>query len=349
MSEVAATAEVQLYRFANAHGTAVAVTNYGAIITSIRTKDRDGNLADIALGYDHVEDYKTAVDHPYFGAVVGRYGNRIAKGTFTLDGITYSLARNNGPNHLHGGSVGFDRVIWTPHEINGPGFQGIALTYLSKDGEEGYPGNLHCKVVYTLTEENELVVEYEATTDKPTPLNLTQHTYFNLKGEGSGSILDHELMLNAEHYTPVDDTSIPTGEIAPVKGTPFDFTRPKAIRSDLGSPHEQLVFARGYDHNFVLNKSDTPGGLTHAATVYEPVNGRVLDVFTEEPGVQFYSGNYLDGRLIGKTGRPYTHRGGFCLETQHFPNSPNRPEFPDTTLRPGDTYHTKTVFRFSAR
>ena len=345
--EVADFDEIKVYTLKNKEGTEVKVTNYGAIITAIRTKDREGVFADIVLGYNRVEDYINAVDKPYFGAVVGRYGNRIAKGQFTLDGATYQLARNNDPNHLHGGTVGFDKVVWSAQAVSGPGFEGIELTYTAKDGEEGYPGKLQAKVLYKLTDENELVAEYEATTDKPTPVNLTQHTYFNLAGEGSGDILGHELMINADRYTPVDDTLIPTGEIAAVKGTPFDFTRSKTIGRDITAEDRQLEYGLGYDHNFVLNKGGADAEMTLAACVHEPQSGRVLEVFTEEPGVQFYSGNVLDGRLTGKSDKPYIHRGGFCLETQHFPDSPNQPEFPDTILRPGETYRTKTVFRFS--
>ena len=340
---------IKLYTLKNQSGMEVKVTNYGAIITSIVVTDRDGAFADIALGYDRVEDYMNAVDKPYFGAVVGRYGNRIAKGKFTLNGEIYSLAKNNAPNHLHGGVIGFDKVVWTAKPIRGEGFTGVELTYLAKDREEGYPGNLAITVTYKLTEANELVVEYHATTDKATPVNLTQHSYFNLAGEGNGTILDHQLQINADHYTPVDATLIPTGEIAPVKGTPFDFTTAKAVGRDILQANEQLKFGLGYDHNFVLNKKGKEGQMTLAATVYEPQSGRFMEVLTEEPGVQFYCGNFLDGRLTGKAGKSYLYRGAVVLETQHFPDSPNQPNFPNTILKPGETYRTQTVYRFSAK
>jgi len=341
--------EIRLYTLRNSSGTEVKICNYGATVTSIRIADRKGQYADVALGYDSVEGYMNAVDKPYFGAIVGRYGNRIAKGKFTLDGETYSLARNNDPNHLHGGVIGFDKVVWGAEPIEGSGYTGVKLAYHAKDREEGYPGNLTCKVVYKLNDRNELEIEYSATTDKATPVNLTNHTYFNLAGEGNGTILDHELYINADHYTPVDATLIPTGAIAPVKGTPFDFTAPKPIGRDIGQQNEQLKFGLGYDHNFVLNKVGKPGKMAVAATVYEPNSGRFMEVFTEEPGVQFYCGNFLDGRLTGKAGKPYVHRGGFCLETQHYPDSPNQPNFPSTILRPGETYKTRTMYRFSVR
>ena len=338
---------IKLYELTNNAGTTVKITNYGATITSIKVVDRDGKFADIALGYDRAEDYMNAVDKPYFGSIVGRYGNRIAKGRFSLEGKIYTLATNNGPNHLHGGIIGFDKVVWDATPIRGQEYTGVELTYRAKDREEGYPGNLDIKVTYKLTTENELVIEYDATTDKATPVNLTNHTYFNLAGEGNGTILDHELMINADYYTPVDETLIPIGKIDPVKGTPFDFTRPKAVGRDINQDNPQLTFGGGYDHNFVLNKEAE--GLTLSATVYEPKSGRFMEVFTEEPGVQFYCGNFLDGRLIGKSGKPYIYRGGFCLETQHYPDSPNQPNFPNTLLRPGDVYSTKTSYRFSVK
>jgi aldose 1-epimerase len=337
---------IQLYTLSNAKGMKVKITNYGAIIASIVVPDRDGKMTDVALGYDRVEDYINAVDKPYFGAIVGRYGNRIAKGSFTLDGETYTLAINNPPNHLHGGIIGFDKVVWDAKLTRGSGWQGLELKYLAKDKEEGYPGNLNATVTYKLMDENELRVDYHATTDKATPINLTQHTYFNLKGEGEGTILDHELMLNAKKFTPVDEGLIPTGETPEVAGTPFDFTTAKAIGRDIGAENQQLAYGLGYDHNFVLDKAD--GEMALAARVHEPTSGRVLEVSTTEPGIQFYCGNFLDGRLSGKSGKPYVHRGGFCLETQHFPDSPNRPNFPSTILKPGDEYKSTTVFKFSA-
>ena len=340
---------IQLFTLTNQAGTEIKVTNYGAILTSIRVADRNGKLADVALGHHSAADYIHAVDKPYLGAVVGRFGNRLADGSFTLDGETYSLAKNNGPNHLHGGDVGFDKVVWDAKSIQGKNFSGLELTYLSKDCEEGYPGNLACKVTYKLTEANEIVMEYHATTDKATPVNLTNHTYFNLAGEGSGDILDHLVHINADHYTPVNQHLIPTGEITPVKDTPFDFTVEKSIGLDINQENEQLQFGRGYDHNFVLNKKGQADKMTLAATVYEQKSGRFLEVLTEEPGVQFYTGNFLDGRLTGKAGKPYLNRGGFCLETQHFPDSPNQPTFPSTILRPSETYSTKTIFRFSVK
>ncbi|MEM6798186.1 MAG: aldose epimerase family protein [Planctomycetota bacterium] len=335
---------VRLYTLKNKSGMTVKITNYGAIITSIVVPDRDGKLADVALGYDRMEDYLSAVDKPYFGAVVGRYGNRIAGGAFSLDGQTYSLATNNGPNHLHGGVIGYDKVIWDVQPTDA--VNTLKLGYLSKDTEEGYPGNVRVTVTYTLNDANELTVHYQATTDKPTPVNLTQHTYFNLKGEGQGTILDHQLMLNAKQFTPVDETLIPTGELAPVAGTPFDFTTAKPIGRDVGQSQQQLEFGLGYDHNWVLDRQGD--GLQLAARVVEPTSGRVLEIHTTEPGIQFYCGNFLDGRLKGKSGKAYVHRGGFCLETQHFPNSPNQPSFPSTILKPGEIYDTTTVFRFSA-
>lgn len=338
---------IQLYTLTNSKGMQVKITNYGAIITSIIVPDRNGKLADVALGYNHVEDYINAVDKPYFGAVVGRYGNRIAKGSFTLDGETYTLAINNPPNHLHGGIIGFDKVVWDAKLTRGTGWQGLELNYLAKDKEEGYPGNLSVTVTYKVTDDNEIRVDYQATTDKATPVNLTQHTYFNLKGEGEGTILDHELMLNATKYTPVDKGLIPTGEMPPVAGTPFDFTTAKAIGRDLGQDDQQLTYGLGYDHNFVLEKSE--GEMSLAARVHEPTTGRVLEISTTEPGIQFYCGNFLDGRLKGKSGKTYVHRGGFCLETQHYPDSPNQPNFPSTIVKPGETYQTTTVFKFSAK
>lgn len=308
-----------------------------------------GNWGDVALGYDSVESYINAVDKPYFGAIVGRYGNRIANGEFSLNGETYSLATNNGPNHLHGGVIGFDKVVWDaePTAVNGK--PALKMTYLAKDGEEGYPGNLQVAVTYQWTDENKLIVRYEATTDKATPVNLTQHTYFNLAGEGNGTILDHELMLNASKFTPVDSTLIPTGELRNVEGTPFDFRKAKAIGRDVGMENEQLEFGLGYDHNFVLDSSDKEGDLTLAARVFEPTTGRTMEIHTSEPGIQFYCGNFLDGRLVGKSGKSYVHRGGFCLETQHYPDSPNQSTFPSAILKPGDKYDTTTVFHFSAK
>lgn len=338
---------IRYFTLQNENGMVVKVTNYGAIITSIVVPDKNGEMADVALGYNTAEEYKTAVEKPYFGAIVGRYGNRIANGKFTVDGTEYSLATNNAPNHLHGGIVGFDKVIWTPEFDESA--NRLALSYLSKDMEEGYPGNLQITVTYTLSQDNRLTVDYHATTDKATPINLTQHTYFNLKGEGEADVLDHQLMLNADQYTPVDKTSIPTGTIAKVKGTPFDFTSPKAIGKDINAENEQLKFGRGYDHNWVLNAPESDGALVLAAEVYEPTSGRVLKVLTSEPGIQFYCGNFLNGSLKGKAGKAYVKRGGFCLETQHYPDSPNQPSFPSTILKPDSVYQTQTVFEFSAR
>ncbi len=338
--------DISLYTLKNKNGMEVKVTNFGAIITSIKVPDRDGKMADVTLGYDDVSDYINAVDKPYFGAVVGRYGNRIAKGKFTLDGTEYSLPINNDPNSLHGGVIGFDKVVWDAEQV---GDNGVKLTYLAKDMEQGYPGNITVSVTYTLTDNNEIDIDYEATTDKATPVNVTQHSYFNLKGEGEGTILDHELTINADRYTPVDKTLIPTGELASVEGTPFDFRKAKTIGQDIAQENEQLTFGGGYDHNWVLNRTKGDGELELAATLYEPKSGRMLEVLTTEPGIQFYSGNFLSGVLKGKSGKPYVHRGGLCLETQHYPDSPNQPEFPNTILKPGETYTSKTVFKFSTK
>ena len=330
---------VEVFTLTNAAGAEVKAMTFGGIITSWRVPDRRGQLADIVLGYDDPAQY-VKDNSPYFGAIVGRYGNRIAKARFTLDGRTYPLAANNGANHLHGGIQGFDKVLWQGEALRGG--TGVVFTRTSADGEEGYPGNLKARVTYTLTDKNELVVAYEATADKPTVVNLTQHTYFNLAGQGSGNILGHVLRINADRYTPVDATLIPTGELAPVDKTPFDFRQPTAIGARIQSEHPQIQFGRGYDHNWVLARSGA--GLSLAADVYEPTSGRTLQVRTTEPGVQFYAGNFLDGTITGKGGRVYQQRSGFCLETQHFPDSPNQPTFPSTTLRPGETYRSRTVF-----
>lgn len=345
--EVADFDNVKLYTLKNASGVTVKATNYGAIITSIVVPDKNGNMGDIALGYNNLESYVNAVDKPYLGAVVGRYGNRIAKGKFTIDGTEYTLATNNNENHLHGGNLGFDKVIWDAQVLEDQ--NAVEFSYTSADGDEGYPGTLQCSVTYKLTDKNQLIVTYHATTDKATHVNLTQHTYFNLKGEGEGTILDHELMLNAKQYTPIDAGLIPTGELRDVEGTPFDFTLPKAIGKDIGQTDQQLEFGLGYDHNWVLDKKGRPSEETLAARVTEPNSGRVLEIHTTEPGIQFYCGNFLDGRLKGKAGKPYVYRGGFCLETQHYPDSPNQSNFPTTLLKPGEEYHTTTTFTFSTK
>ncbi len=336
---------VELYTLANGHGMKAAITNYGAILVSLEVPDRDGKTGDVVLGYDKVEDY--IKDSPYFGCIAGRYANRIAKGKFSLDGREYSLAVNNGPNHLHGGLKGFDKVVWKAEPVRRGRVVGVRLTYVSPDGEEGYPGTLTCQVTYGLTADNALVIRYRATTDAPTVLNLTHHSYFNLKGQGEGDILDHLLMINADRYTPVDDTLIPTGELAPVAGTPMDFTRPTAIGKRINEDFVQLLRGGGYDHNYVLNRDG--GGLSLAARAYAPATGRVMEVWTTEPGIQFYAGNFLDGTLTGKDGKVYKHRYGFCLETQHFPDSPNQSDFPSVVLRPGETYRQHTEYRFSVR
>jgi len=332
---------VEVFTLTNTAGVEVKAMTYGGIITSWRVPDRRGQMADIVLGHDDPAAYLEN-NSPYFGAIVGRYGNRIGKARFALDGRTYTLAANNGANHLHGGNQGFDKVLWVGEALRGGGGVGVAFSRTSVDGEEGYPGNLKVRVTYTLTDRNELVVAYQATTDKPTPVNLTQHTYFNLAGQGTGDILGHELRINADRYTPVDAALIPTGELASVDKTPFDFRQPTAVGARINSDHPQIQYGRGYDHNWVLARSGA--GLSLAAEVYEPTSGRTLQVRTTEPGLQFYTGNFLDGTITGKDGRVYRHRYGLCLETQHFPDSPNHPTFPSTTLRPGETYRSRTVF-----
>lgn len=328
--------EVDLYTLTNANGLKVGIINYGGILTSLHVPDRSGNLADIVLGYDSLDEYTR--DAAHFGATIGRYANRIAKGKFTLNGVEYTLAANNGPNHLHGGVKGFDKVVWNAEAIEENNSLSVKLTYLSKDGEEGYPGNLSCTVIYTLTNRNELKISYEAKTDKPTIINLTHHSYFNLAGHNSGDILGHILTLNADHFLGVDDELIPTGQIEPVKDTPMDFTRPMPIGSRIAQ------VKGGYDHNYVLNNSD--GSLALAASVYEPGTGRVMQILTTEPGIQFYSGNFLNGSGKGKNA-VYNKHNGFCLETQHFPDSPNNPDFPSVVLNPGEKYTHLTVHKFS--
>jgi len=331
----------------NRRGVELHAISYGGIITSLKVPDRAGKPGDVVLGFDKPESYWADPPPPFFGAIVGRYGNRIGKGKFTLDGKPYSLATNNGVNHLHGGNKGFDKVLWTITTKDAPEGSQAIFSRTSKDGEEGYPGNLQVRVTYTLTEKNELIVDYHATTDKATPVNLTQHSYFNLAGEGTGDILGHQLTIDADRYTPVDDTLIPTGELAPVQGTPFDFRQPTAIGARIDQDNPQLKNGKGYDHNWVLTRKGT--GLQHAARLTDPKSGRTMDVATTEPGLQFYSGNFLDGTIKGKGGHVYAHRSGLCLETQHFPDSPNKPKFPSTILQPGKAYESRTVFTFSAK
>jgi aldose 1-epimerase len=328
---------VEIYTLTNDKGLKARVMTYGATLVSLEVPDRTGRPGDIVLGYDTLDGY--IKNNPYFGSTVGRYGNRIAKGRFTLDGATCQLATNNGENHLHGGIKGYDKVVWKAEPVRGDGDVGVKFSYLSKDGEEGYPGNLNITVIYTLTNANELRISYEATTDKATPVNLTHHSYFNLAGEGD--VLGHELTINAEGYTPVDAGLIPTGEIRPVKDSPFDFTTPHTIGERIAQVEG------GYDHNFVLRGG---GGMMNlAGRVFEPKSGRVMEISTTEPGLQFYSGNFLDGTITGKGGRNYSKHYGFCLETQHFPDSPNKPNFPSTILRPGAVYKSLTIHKFSTR
>jgi aldose 1-epimerase len=334
---------VDLYTLTNDKGVEARITTYGGIVVSLKVPDRNARLGDVVLGYENLEGYLT--NSSYFGALIGRYGNRIAKGSFQLGGTPYQLAQNNGDNHLHGGVVGFDKVIWKAKELWGEDEVGLQLTYLSHDGEEGYPGNLSVTVVYTLTNNNELKIDYSATTDKKTIANLTNHSYFNLAG--NGDILGHELMLKADRFTPVDKGLIPTGELSSVEGTPMDFTTPTAIGARINQNDEQLIYGLGYDHNWVLNNSG--GKLALAAKIFEPTSGRVMKVYTTQPGIQFYSGNFLDGSITGKNGEIYYKHFGFCLETQHFPDSPNHSNFPSTSLNPGQRYKQTTIYKFSAQ
>ena len=329
--------EVRIFALNNNRGLEVKITDYGGIITTINTPDRAGKFADIVLGHDTLEGYLNR--SRYFGALIGRYANRIARGQFSLNGDTYRLATNNGQNHLHGGLKGFDKVVWEAGELA----DGLQLSYLSRDGEEGYPGNVQATVNYRLTAANELRLEYHATTDRQTIINLTNHSYFNLAG--GGTILDHELTINAEAFTPVDQGLIPTGELRPVRGTPMNFTSPMAVGARIKDDYEQLRLAGGYDHNFVLRQGNDQFRI--AATIHEPESGRVMEVSTTQPGMQFYSGNFLDGSIVGKGGVPYVRNSGCCFETQHFPDSPNHREFPSTALEPGESYEQTTVFKFS--
>jgi aldose 1-epimerase len=337
--------EVFLYTLRNKSGMEARITTYGGIVVSLSVPDRSHKSGDVVLGYDSLSGYLKAT--PYFGAIVGRYGNRIGKARFTLDGKEYSLRANDGANTLHGGPKGFDKVVWDADETTPATQSVLALSYLSRDGEEGYPGNLKASVVYTVTDSNELRIDYQASTDMPTVQNLTHHSYFNLAGAGKGDILSHEVMLNADRFTPIDAGLITTGELKPVEGTPMDFRTPTAIGARIGAKDDQLRFGRGYDHNWVLNR--TGEGLSLAARVTEKTSGRVMEVWTTQPGIQFYSGNFLDGTCIGKGGTPYAYRTGFCLETQHFPDSPNKPSFPSTVLRPGEKFSSTTVYRFSTQ
>lgn len=334
---------ITMYQLRNQNGATASIINYGGIVVSLRVPDRDGNFGDVVLGYDTLAEYLK--ESPYFGCLIGRYGNRIANGKFTLLGQEYTLAQNNGPNSLHGGLKGFDKRVWQATTYQTKLGPALELTYVSPDGEEGYPGTLTVKAVYTLTQDNALRLDFTATTDKATVVNLTQHSYFNLAGQGD--ILGHEVYLNAREYTPVDSTLIPTGEIAPVAGTPFDFNTPTTIGARINQDNEQLKFGGGYDHNWVINKK--PGKLGLQARVYEPTTGRVLEVLSTEPGLQFYTGNFLDGTLTGKGGWVYAHRNAFCMEPQHYPDSPNQPHFPSTALFPGETYQNTIIYRFSTK
>jgi aldose 1-epimerase len=340
----------QLFTLKLPGGLQADITDFGGTVVRLLVPDRTGKLGDVVLGFDSAEKY--AAHSAYFGSLIGRFGNRIATGRFQLDGRAYALATNNVPAgqpcHLHGGPQGFHRQLWSAEPTQLDGNPALRLRYLSRDGEEGYPGNLSATVVYSLTAEQALRIDYEATCDQPTPINLTNHSYFNLQGEGCGDILDHAMQLQAAHYTPVNSGLIPTGEIAPVAGTPFDFRTPRNIGALIDTPHQQLENGAGFDHNFVLDAGQQANP-SLAARVWDPRTGRCMEVLTTEPGVQFYSGNFLDGGLVGKSGRPYPRRSGFCLETQHFPDSPNQPPFPSTILRPGQTFRSSTIHQFSAK
>ncbi len=357
---------VELFTLTNGGGMEVRAMTYGGIILSLKVPDREGAPGDVVLGYDDLSGYLE--ETPYFGAIIGRYGNRIARARFELDDGVYPLAANDGANHLHGGERGFDKVLWRGESFQGEEGVGVVFTRTSPDGEEGYPGKLEVRVTYTLTPDNALIFDYLAVTDAPTPVNLTQHTYFNLAGDGRRDILEHRLTLNADRYTPVGPGLIPTGELAEVGGSPFDFRMARSIGERIDADHPQMRLGGGYDHNFVLGQGPTARsrfvdeegrppwareapswleGLMPAARVEEPETGRVMEVFTSEPGLQFYSGNFLDGSMTGKAGAVYHHRFGFCLETQHFPDSPNQPDFPSTILRPGEEYRSRTVYLFS--
>ncbi|AHM61102.1 Aldose 1-epimerase [Flammeovirgaceae bacterium 311] len=335
---------VDLYTLTNEKGTELKITNYGGVITSLKVIDKNGNMDDVVLGFEDLKGYLQQ-GVPYFGAIVGRYGNRIANAQFVLDGQTYKLAANDGPNHLHGGTRGFDKVLWQGEPIEGDE-PGVRLKYLSKDGEEGYPGNLDVTVTYTLTNDDAVKIDYSATTDKATVVNLTNHAYFNLSGNLGEKILDHEVMINADRFVPVNKTLIPTGELKPVEGTPFDFTEPTVVGERIDANDQQITYGKGYDHCWVLN--GTAGEMSLAASVHHPGSGRYMEVHTTEPGIQFYTGNFLDGSLSGK-GNTYGHRTGFCLETEHYPDSPNQKDFPSVTLRPGETYQTQTTYTFSVK
>ena len=336
-------ARVNLYTLRNNKGAEVGICNYGGLVIFLKVPDRHGKFADVVLGYDNLPDY--IKDTPYFGALIGRYGNRIAKGKFTLDGKEYTLAVNNGPNALHGGLKGFDKVVWEARFLATHAGPSLELVYVSKDGEEGYPGTLSVKAIYTLTEDNALMLDYVATTDKDTVLNLTHHSYFNLAGKGD--ILNHQVMMPADKFTPVDVNLIPTGELKPVDGSPFDFRTPTAIGARIGQEDEQLKFGGGYDHNWVINKP--MGQLGLMARVYEPTSGRVMEVWSTDPGLQFYSGNFLEGKNKGKGGWVYKYRNGFCMEPQHYPDSPNQPNFPSVVLKPGQTYRNTIIYKFSVQ
>ena len=336
---------VTLYTLTNKHRLQARIMDYGGVVVSLRVPDREGKLADVVLGFDTVAEYPEKSQ--YFGCITGRYANRIAKGKFSLDGKEYTLATNNEPNHLHGGVKGFNQYVWKGTAMETADGPALKLVWSSPDGDEGYPGKLDCEVTYTLTQGNALRIDYKAVTDKPTVLNLTNHSYWNLSGEGSATVLDHELTILADRYTPVDETSIPTGEVAPVEGTPLDFRKPTVVGARIGEDHGQLKNGLGYDHNYVF-KNVRDGKMIHMATLRDPKSGRIMDVDSTEPAIQFYTGNFLDGRT-GKGGKPYAHRSALCLETQTFPDSPNRPSFPSPVLRPGQTYETTTIYTFSAK
>ena len=337
--------DINQYILKNSNGMQISVINYGGIITSWKAKDRDGSYEDIVLGFDNLSDYESS--SPYFGALIGRYGNRIKEGKFSLDGVDYKLEVNNGENHLHGGVKGFDKVIWEVEKEVKESSASLILRHISTDMEEGYPGNLDVKVIYTLTNDDELKVRYEAETDKKTIVNLTQHSYFNLSANLSRDILAHQITIDADSFLPVDKTLIPSGELRDVEGTPFDFREPKRVGDDINEDYTQLTFGNGYDHCWVLNNQNE--GMRFVASAYDTLSGRSLEIFSDQPGIQFYSGNFLDGTLKSKDGGNYEFRSGFCLETPHYPNSPNQESFPSVILNPGEKYNTETIFRFSTR